>query len=174
MTNANATACNIRVSVLKARLTPRKSLRAYIAEYSGIAWFHENFHSLRKFPFGERSSLAKRCAGIHYRPRSLVLSLVCFVLELAGGLSNFTLPSSGLKPISFTFYCDLQLRSVEKDDIKRYSGLTEKNEVQGFVWTVNTLRFMELLEKRTLRQITKTHSSQFGNSIEIFCRNKFW
>lgn len=148
--------------------TPRKSLEAYVAEYSAIAWFHENFHSLRKFPFGERSSRAKRCVGIHYHPRPFALSFVCFVLELAGGPSNFTLPSSGLKPISFAFHRDLLLRLVEKADVAIFRIDRKKSEIQGFICTAHTPRFVALPGKRMVRQTPKTRPSQFGDSPKYF------
>jgi len=93
------------VGVLKARRTLTKSLGAYRAEYSGIARFRGNFHSLGEFPFldGEREGErrggkfpCRKMSGIHYSALSLVL-------KLDSGPFNFTLPSFGLKLIAVSF-----------------------------------------------------------------------
>lgn len=62
--------------VFEERHHLREESGAYLAEYSGIARFHENFHSLGEFPFGKSErregggvlSLQK-VSGIHYRAR---------------------------------------------------------------------------------------------------------
>lgn len=92
--------------------------------------------------------------------------------KLAGGPSNFTLPSSGLKPISFAFHRDLLLRLVEKANVAIFQIDGKKSEIQGYVWTVHALRFMALSGKRTVRQIPKTPSEPIRRFTEIFCRDK--
>lgn len=79
-----------------------------------------------------RQGLSRRkMPGIHYRVRSLARSLVCFVLELAGAtLSISRCCFLKLKPVSFAFHRDLQLRSAEKTDVA-ISRIDEKRRAKS-------------------------------------------
>lgn len=147
----------------------KESLRAYLAEYSGIARFHENFHSLKGVsvrrmrekerrgrevlsPKGARNSLLRSFALTH--PRSPARSL--FRLR-ARGPFNFTLPSSGLDLIALsyshttvTYSCD----RTEKRPTWRYSGLVgEKKARKNESSFVPSTRFVSRDGKRTLSRL---------------------
>lgn len=107
----------------------RRRVGAYV-EYSAIARFRENFHSLREFPFLEEGGISscRKVSRIHY---GALCSVVCFVLKLDSGPFNFTLPSSGLKLIAhlvFAFYRDSRVRSTKNG---RHSDIPEEKKARS-------------------------------------------
>jgi len=180
VTNSNATACNTRVGVFKARRSSRKSLRAYLAEYSGIARFHGNFHSLKRVSVRvkekerrEGSSLAERCqefitALVRFLTRSLTRSL--FRLQ-ARDPFNFTLPSSGLDLIALsyshtivTYSCDW----TEKTDVAIFR-IDEKKKARVESSFVPSTRFVS----RDSENERSERSIDYENSLNLAAPTKY-
>lgn len=127
---------------------------------------------LGSFRSVRRGLSRRKVHGIHYRVRSLI----CFVLELASAtlsISRYCLLK--LKPVSFAFHRDLQLRSAKKADVA-ISRIEKKNERSPRLRLACThASFHETtLRKRNRRPIDflKTRPCQFSFSNKIFRRDK--
>lgn len=149
-----------------------------LAEYSGIAWFYENFHSLREFSFSETRSLSSKGAW-NSLPRLLARSLVCFVLELASAtlsISRYCLLK--LKLVSFAFHRDLQLRSAEKTDVaisqieKKKKEWNPKLRLACTHASFHETIFRGKKKPTSNRFYEDSAESQFSSLNEIFRRDK--
>lgn len=132
---------------------------------------------LGSFRSVRRGLSRRKVPGIHYRVRSLI----CFVLELASAtlsISRYCLLK--LKPVSFAFHRDLQLRSAKKADVAIFRIEEKKDRSPRLRLACTHASFHETtLRKKNRRPIDfmKTRPCQFSFSNKIFRRNKrkiFW